>query len=481
MESMEIDKESNGNTPTTRENGSHLRPVAPEESGEGFPYAPVDWPKPGDIWKWRVGRRVAFNGHFLDRYLYPPRRLGRPENLPGSKRGFASKLSVERYIRTKFPDANVEAFFASFSWKIPSKVAPTNGNLEGHTFLPFEETAENSESDSQSDAARCKAGNKRCDSLMVQAENVSISAMPCDICCNEPRFCRDCCCILCCKIINSKYGGYSYIKCQALVSEGYICGHVAHIDCALRTYMAGTVGGSIGLDVEYYCRRCDTKTDLVSHITRLLQTCESVDSCEELEKILTVGICILRGSQRSTAKGLLNRIESVIAKLKRGTSLDDVWKAEEDVSAISAGVSPHVMAEVTNHQDLLDSVIRSPHTVSLSLDYRAEVLKLEDEIDQALHELRKSQASEYKIAEDRLYAQKGYLHNLYQQLERERSEWTHCKSITKKDVLLDAVLNRVDQIKQEVAKLKDMEQVAKGFGRTSKGILREHFGLEIEE
>lgn len=127
MESMEIDKESNGNTPTTRENGSHLRPVAPEESGEGFPYAPVDWPKPGDIWKWRVGRRVAFNGHFLDRYLYPPRRLGRPENLPGSKRGFASKLSVERYIRTKFPDANVEAFFASFSWKIPSKVAPTNG------------------------------------------------------------------------------------------------------------------------------------------------------------------------------------------------------------------------------------------------------------------------------------------------------------------------------------------------------------------
>lgn len=139
------------------------------------------------------------------------------------------------------------------------------------------------------------------------------------------------------------------------------------------------------------------------------------------------------------------------------------------------------MAEVTNHQDLLDSVIRSPHTVSLSLDYRAEVLKLEDEIDQALHELQKSQASEYKIAEERLYAQKGYLHNLYQQLERERSEWTHCKSIKKKDVLLDAVLNRVDQIKQEVAKLKDMEQVAKGFGRTSKRILREHFGLEIEE
>ncbi|KAF2285401.1 hypothetical protein P3X46_006149 [Hevea brasiliensis] len=480
MEFMEIDKESNGSIPKIRENGSHLRPVAPEESGEGLPYAPVDWPKPGDIWSWRVGRRVAFNGHFLDRYLYLPRRLGRLENTPGKKRGFASKLSVERYIRSKFPDANVEEFFASFSWRIPSKMAPTNGNLEGQTCLPFEETAENSESDSQSDGARCKAGNKRCNSLMVQVENLSIAAMPCDICCSEPHFCRDCCCILCCKTINAKYGGYSYIKCEAFVSEGYMCGHVAHIDCALRTYMAGTVGGSIGLDVEYYCRRCDAKKDLVPHVMSLLQTCKSVDSCEEVEKILTVGICILRGSQKSRTKGLLNQIESAIAKLKCGTILEDIWKAKEDVSAISTGVSPDVMVEVTNNQEL-DTIIKLPDTLSMSSDYRAEVLKLEDEIDKALHELQKSQASEYKIAEEQLYAQKEYLHNLYQQLERERSEWICGTSSTNKEVLLNAVLNRVDQIKQEVAKLKDMEEVAKGFGRTSKRILREHFGLEIEE
>ncbi|KAM1002639.1 hypothetical protein ACFX13_003091 [Malus domestica] len=31
--------------------------------------------------------------------------------------------------------------------------------------------------------------------------------------------------------------------------------------------MAGTVGGSIGLDSEYYCTRCDEKTDLVSYKT----------------------------------------------------------------------------------------------------------------------------------------------------------------------------------------------------------------------
>jgi len=45
--------------------------------------------------------------------------------------------------------------------------------------------------------------------------------------------------------------------------------------------------------------------------------------------------------------------------------------------------------------------------------------------------------------------------------------------------LLSAVLSRVDQIKREMRKLKDMEEVAKGFGRTFKDILKEHFGLEV--
>jgi hypothetical protein len=40
-------------------------------------------------------------------------------------------------------------------------------------------------------------------------------------------------------------------------------------------------------------------------------------------------------------------------------------------------------------------------------------------------------------------------------------------------------LSRVDQIKREMTKLKDMEEVAKGFGRTFKDILKEHFGLEV--
>lgn len=62
----------------------------------------------------------------------------------------------------------------------------------------------------------------------------------------------ECCCILCCKTINTAIGGYSYITCKATVLDGNICGHIAHIDCALRAYVAGSVGGSIGLDAEYF-------------------------------------------------------------------------------------------------------------------------------------------------------------------------------------------------------------------------------------
>lgn len=182
--------------------------------------------------------------------------------------------------------------------------------------IPLEEMAEYAVSDSPTDTGGCKAGNKMCSSILEQSEKPPLAAMPCDICCSEPRFCHDCCCILCSKLINLEHGGYSHIKCEAVVDEGYICGHIAHIDCALRCYMAGTVGGSIGLDAEYYCRRCDARTDLVSHAARFLQTCESIDSRDDIEKILSVGVCILGGSQKTSAKRLLIRFESAIAKVK---------------------------------------------------------------------------------------------------------------------------------------------------------------------
>lgn len=480
---MEIDdtKENNGSTPRRRENSLHLSPVLPEASGFGLPYAPVDWPKKGDIWAWKVGRRVAITGHFLDRYLYPPKRLQKLVDS-GRKRGLASKLSVERYVKLAFPDADINAFFASFSWKIPAMKHSLTNVARAFFAAPPDERAEVLVSDPQSDCLACKAGNKKCNSLFAEAECPSLVPLPCDLCCNEPRFCRDCCCILCSKTIDLKHGGYSYIKCEAMVN-GYICGHVAHLNCALRSYMAGTVGGSIGLDAEYYCRRCDTKTFLVPHVTTVLKTCESIDSRDEIEKILNIAVCILRGSQKSNAKGLLNRIESAIKELKCGTSLEDIWKVKETDTVMSTDIFHNGNGELgpTNHQDLVDDKSCLEAVLSVSSDYRSEYLKIECEIDQVLQSLRKAQESEYKIAEEQLCSQKVYLRHLYQQLEKERSELPDQSPGNEADASLNAVLNRVNQIKYEVMRLKEMEEVANGFGRTPKGVLKEYFGLEIED
>ena len=125
----EVPNGSEGETPGTNENGSHLKPVSLDESGEGLPYAPSDWPNPGDNWGWRVGKRVSLTGFYVDRYLYLPKRL-RDKDTSSRRRAFASKLSVARYLEAKFPKADVETFFASFKWKIPAKGGPlANGWL----------------------------------------------------------------------------------------------------------------------------------------------------------------------------------------------------------------------------------------------------------------------------------------------------------------------------------------------------------------
>lgn len=79
--------------------------------------------------------------------------------------------------------------------------------------------------------------------------------------------------------------------------------------------MAGTVGGSIGLDVQYYCRRCDNKTNLMMHVEKLLETCRSLGSRSEIEPILNMGLCILRGSRQLQAKSLEDYMASVMAKV----------------------------------------------------------------------------------------------------------------------------------------------------------------------
>ncbi|KAL0368102.1 UNVERIFIED_CONTAM: hypothetical protein Scaly_1029100 [Sesamum calycinum] len=429
---MDIDSPggSKGSPHRLQGNGFNLYPVSVNDSGEGLPYAPEDWPNPGDKWGWKVGRRTAISGYYLDRYMYLPARL----REAGHKKGFASRLSVEQYIRAKFPDTDIDAFFASFSWRVPSK-SSKKGDRE--MFRHPGETADDPGSDIHISGVRCKAGNRFCSSLAVGEDHVS-EVMFCDICCSEPRFCRDCCCILCCRIIDKACDDYGYIRCEANI-EGYACGHSCHIDCALRAYMAGTVGGSIGLDAEYYCRRCDSRTNLVSHVTKLLESRESIVSRDDIEKILKIGICVLRGSKKTSAKQLLHHIELAMSK---------------------------------------DQETDSP--LSSKFDHRVESLKLEDEVDQILDSLRKSQEIEYRLAEERLSAQKNYILNLYQQLNEERSDLSRHTSSEDQDSLLDAVLSRVDQVKREVSRLKDIAEVAKGFGRVPKHILKEQFDLDIE-
>ncbi|XP_031395993.1 uncharacterized protein LOC116207232 isoform X2 [Punica granatum] len=428
------DNESSGHVSPVKENG-HLPPVSPDTSGEGFPYAPENFPNPGDNWRWRVGKRVAITGNYYrDRYLYAPKSLKHllPRNNLGANHGFASKPAVERFIKAEFPDADLNAFFASFSWKIPSKkLLLANG------------------------------------------------------------FCRDCCCILCSKTVDSSHGGYSFIKCEALIGkENSICGHLAHLNCGLRAYTAGTVGGSIGLDAEYYCRRCDSRTELVSHVTKLYETCKSIDSQDEVEKVLNMGVSVLQGSQKTSAKLLLSNIYSALSKLKRGNSLEEIWRGENClVVPISSNGSNRTLPikngspcpDDLENENLADAAEQIGEPSNESTPFRIHYQKLATEITRVLQAMRQAQESEYKMAEERLHAQKNYLHNLYQQLEYEISELREQGLSNGSSGLVKSVSKRKDQIKREYEKLLEMMEVAKGFGRTSKEILREHFSLGLEE
>ncbi|KAG9158367.1 hypothetical protein Leryth_013119 [Lithospermum erythrorhizon] len=297
-------------TPLITKNGLRLYPVPIGDSGDGLPYAPADWPNPGDIWRWKTGKRLKTNGYFKDRYLYPPKHLLKRDILP-RKYPFASKPSLEEYLQSMFPGADINSFFDSFSWEIPSQ--------------QLSNKIENSDSDPLLGSVGCKAGNTTCSSL-VESGNTPSEFMSCNICCSEQGFCRYCCCILCCKIASSGYGGFCYIRCEQRIDEGYICGHIAHIDCGLRAYMAGTVGGSIGLDAEYYCRRCDSRTDLVQHVMKLVDISQTINSEDKMEKVLNVCICLLRNSHRASAQQLFDNIQAAIVKLN---SLN--WNAQGEI------------------------------------------------------------------------------------------------------------------------------------------------------
>ncbi|XP_072992397.1 uncharacterized protein [Typha latifolia] len=474
--------EKGHHSPSLREKCLIAEPVSGGSSGEGLPYAPEGWPCPGDIWRWKVGNRRSIYGHWLDRYLYPPSHCPK---VTGSKLKFRSRASVEDYLQKEFPNMDVNVFFSSFIWRIPC----TGGTLRNGPMVG---------------SGDCKAQNKMC-SLQKESKIKALAAKDCDICCTEAGFCRECCCILCSKNIDWAYGGYSFIRCEAMLDKNHICGHVAHIECALRSYMAGTVGGNIGLDVEYYCRRCDNITDLMQHVTKLLGVCESLESRDEIEKILNVGLSILRGSEQTKSKMLKNHIESIITKLQLGTQLDEIWKVEGDTLLRTAGyMSPpesetaimgaQYTGEIKRTMNYANNVEaaqkyemtddRTHYPTCIKSDHRNLSVKLEDEVDKVLRELKRSQESEYSIAEQKLYSHKAFLLSLYQQLDSERSDLVDPMSSghgDNVDALLSSVLRRVDQIKHEEEKFRVMMRIANGFGQTRGSILREHFGLVIDD
>ncbi|OAY75608.1 Protein OBERON 2 [Ananas comosus] len=363
----------------------------------------------------------------------------------------------------------------------------------------FKGVSDHTESESPVKAGDCKARNKLCNRQKEAKTNAS-AQKECDICCVEAGFCRDCCCILCSKTIDPAHDGYSFVKCEAIIDRNQICGHIAHIECALRSYMAGTVGGSIGLDVEYYCRRCDNKTDLMPHVTKIVQICESLDSEDEIGQILNLGLCILRGSQQMRAKILRNGIMSILGKLKCGANLNGIWRGEDNAASVHTA-GPYPKSEVTvleaqqtgkNERAADCASIVHPlqksetnhRPVYITSDDGNISAKLEDEIDSALKELKKSQESECKIAEQKLYAQKDFLLSLYRLLESERSELADpmpSPNSRNCDTLLSNVLNRVDQIKREEEKFRSMLKISNGFGRTPQNIVRQHFGLTVDD
>ena len=109
----------NESASTINETGLQLYPVSENECGEGLPYAPMDWPNVGDKWGWRTGKRVTNKGTFKDRYLYLPERFQAPKN--GKENAFRSKALVKKYLQSAYPGMDIDQFFASFSWMIPSK------------------------------------------------------------------------------------------------------------------------------------------------------------------------------------------------------------------------------------------------------------------------------------------------------------------------------------------------------------------------
>eukprot|EP01018_Ginkgo_biloba_P001442 Gb_12072 [translate_table: standard] len=516
---------------------SSLQPVGPRQQGEGFPYAPEGWPNPGDKWIWKVGRRKNGLGYWLDRYLILPRTL-----QEGSRKvWFTSKRSVEKYLTRKYPDADLENFFSSFQWNVPCAASPSDEDV----IAPAGKRMRRSNVNGNGMTAGkrfCKAGNSKCCLEIGKGKN--LNSLDCDVCCVETGFCRECSCILCGKSIDQNMGQYNFVRCEGKLHRDFICGHVAHLECAVVCQMAGVVT-SIGLDVEYYCRRCDKKTDLLTHVMGLIPTPELSIVRADVERSLNLVLCLIQGTQQFLGRSLENLIQNAIKKLQNGMDLQGILnelqgnsiegiadKVDNVKEKVTMQIEPSASSPILHTKprdefvhwmaspvcataatnETFESTFQTPNafckrlhdslqSTTVTPDISSEqgntfahdqfqqrarlfsedvhrtsdsqsstvniaVLKFENKVYQALHLLRQSQETEYKLAQEKLFAQKDLLLNLFQQLEMRSSENTHNPS---------ASLENFAQ--KEYEKFVLMLGVANGFGRTPKNVLNDYFGM----
>ena len=153
--------------------------------------------------------------------------------------------------------------------------------------------------------------------------------MNCDICCIEFGFYRQYSCILRGKATDQSVGDYSSIRCQGKLNDEFVCGHVAYLECALLCHMA-SVEQSIGLDVEYYCRNCDKKINLMMHVYNIPHASKFLIVREVVEKNLGFALCVVQGTKQIVGRSLQNNIELSLKKLCSGMNLEDIVELHQN-------------------------------------------------------------------------------------------------------------------------------------------------------
>ncbi|KAG0588664.1 hypothetical protein KC19_2G260300 [Ceratodon purpureus] len=338
---------------------SFPRDPAPQGGrGEGWPYAPQGWPNPDDKWGWRVGKRASASSLWIDRYVTVPASLVRGKRL-AYKTEFASRKSLVEYLRQNFPQMkDPYSIFKAFDWKVPAPKdfeAPEKPEKRGPSVK--RDKPSDIEENEQKSKKQCQAGNPHC--VLTKAkhsESESLGVLACHICCSEPSFCRECKCILCCKFFAPDADDFSIIRClNSPTSAQGICGHAAHLECALDSRLAGVIKKS-GLDMEYMCRRCDRKTDLKEIVGRLVSEFMSKTATEsKVENSLQLLLRVVQDPEeeaRNSGK-LQTTLIGALKKVQDGADLvESCRELTEELLELRSGRS-RAMGRKREWEDLL--------------------------------------------------------------------------------------------------------------------------------